>query len=129
MITQISSNSIREGRAWSRLPVFSDRWVETIRGTADFLGLNYYTSRFIELADHPVGPNPSHQRDRNMVEIIKPEWKASASDWLYSVPQGLGDILRWIKEEYNDPQGLCHLLYREIRFSFLLKCVYKKTYF
>lgn len=106
MITQISSNSIREGRAWSRLPVFSDRWVEIIRGSADFLGLNYYTSRFIELAKEPVGPNPSLERDRGMIETIKPEWKASSSDWLYSVPNGLGDILRWIKEEYKNPQGL-----------------------
>lgn len=53
-----------------------------------------YTSRFIEMAKEPVGESPSLERDRGMVEIIKPEWKASGSDWLYSVPQGLGDILR-----------------------------------
>lgn len=68
--------------------------METIRGTADFLGLNYYTSRFVEMAEQPVGVNPSYDRDRGLVEIIKPEWKLSASDWLYSVPQGFGDILR-----------------------------------
>lgn len=75
--------------------MFSDRWVETIRGSADFLGYNYYTSRFVKLAEGPVGPSPSYQRDRGMIEIIKPEWKASASDWLFSVPQGLGDMLRF----------------------------------
>lgn len=46
------------------------------------------------MAKEPVGESPSLERDRGMVEIIKPEWKASGSDWLYSVPQGLGDILR-----------------------------------
>ena len=94
MISQISNNSIQEGRPWSRLPTFSKDWIDTIRGSADFLGLNYYSSRFIEMSEQPAGPNPSLERDRGMNEIIKPEWKASASDWLYSVPQGLGDILR-----------------------------------
>lgn len=96
MITQIASNSIREGRSWSRLPTFSEEWINLIRGSADFLGLNYYTSRFIEVSDKPIGVNPSYNRDMNLKFIVKPEWKQSASSWLYSVPQGLGDILRYL---------------------------------
>lgn len=94
MITQIASNSIREGRSWSRLPTFSEQWVNTIRGSADFLGLNYYTSRYVDTLEKPVGPNPSFQRDMNLQLLVKDNWKQSASSWLYSVPQGLGDILR-----------------------------------
>lgn len=130
MITQITSNSIREGRSWSRLPMLSERWIETIRGSADFLGLNYYTSRMVEATTEPTGQNPSYDRDFGLKQTVKPEWKPSASDWLYAAPQGLGDILRcflqicdfnsdenlkicnllkcvifrWIKEEYNDPE-------------------------
>lgn len=96
MITQIAGNSIREGRAWSRLPSFSDRWIEMIRGSADFLGLNYYTSRYVETTDEPTGRDPSYYRDVNLKLVVKPEWKQSASSWLYAVPQGLGDILRYI---------------------------------
>ena len=94
MITTIASNSIREGRSWSRLPSFTDKWIETIRGSADFLGLNYYTSRYAEVNQEPAGPQPSYERDTNLKFTIKPEWKASASKWLYSVPKGIGDILR-----------------------------------
>lgn len=127
MITQIASNSIREGRSWSRLPVFSEKWIEMIRGSSDFFGLNYYTSRMIETVSTAELANPSYQRDMNLKQSIKPEWKPSASSWLYSVPEGLGDILRcilnnyllniqmilidgkystcrWIKDQYNNPE-------------------------
>lgn len=97
MRTRIASNSIREGRSRSRLPTFSQKWVNTIRGTADFLGLNYYTSRCVEILEGPSGPDPSHARDRGLKESIRPEWKPSASKWLYSVPQGLGDLLRYFR--------------------------------
>lgn len=94
MVKQIASNSKREGRPYSRLPTFSKQWVDMIRGSADFLGLNYYTSRLVDTSIEPEAPNPSHARDRNVKEIIKPEWKRGAAEWLYSVPQGLADILR-----------------------------------
>lgn len=94
MITQIAKNSENEGRLWSRLPEFSPKWIEKIRGSSDFFGLNYYTSRYVEVPVEPIGDNPSIVRDRMYERIVKPEWVQSASDWLYSVPQGLGDILR-----------------------------------
>lgn len=94
MITQIASNSIREGRAWSRLPTLSPYWIERIRGSADFLGLNYYTSRYVKLQDKPIGENPSWERDSKLATYVLPDWKKAQSNWLYMVPEGLGDILR-----------------------------------
>lgn len=94
MIEQIASNSRKEKRSWSRLPKFSKKWIDIIRGSADFLGLNYYTSRYVEILDEPEGKNPSHWRDMSMKASIKPEWKRAKSEWLYSVPSGLGDLLR-----------------------------------
>lgn len=104
MISQIANNSLQEGRLRSRLPTFSSEWIEKIRGSADFLGLNYYTSRLIEVPLAPEGPNPSIERDKMYKRVLKPEWTPSASDWLYSVPEGVGDILRWIKKQYNNPE-------------------------
>lgn len=95
MIAQIASNSIREGRDRSRLPVLSEYWIETIRGSADFLGLNYYTSRLVEEVQKSEDDNhPSYYKDTKLNFIVNPEWKQSKSDWLYSVPSGIGDILR-----------------------------------
>lgn len=104
MITQIGNNSLKEGRLHSRLPTLSNEWIEKIRGSADFLGLNYYTSRIIEVPSEPEGPNPSIERDKMYRRKTKPEWIQAASDWLYSVPEGIGDILRWIKSQYNNPE-------------------------
>lgn len=97
MITQIASNSIREGRSWSRLPTFSKQWTNLIRGSADFFGLNYYTSRYVEMSEEPTGVNPSYVNDIHLTTTIKPEWKHSTSFWHYSVPTGLGDILRFVQ--------------------------------
>lgn len=95
MIEQIASNSEFEGRTSSRLPEFSEQWIGRIYGSADFFGLNYYTSRYVVKLDEPEGPDPSFFRDTGLKEIIKPEWKPSASSAIYSVPQGLGDVLRY----------------------------------
>lgn len=96
MVKQIDTNSKREGQLNSRLPTFSKEWNDKIRGSADFLGLNYYTSRYVETLNEPEGINPSHARDRQIKEIIKPGWKRGNTNWLYSVPNGLGDVLRSI---------------------------------
>lgn len=99
MIEEINKNSMHEGRAWSRLPVFSENWINTIRGSADFLGLNYYTSRYVNynLPDSTY-PNPSFERDRGFEEKITPEWKHDAKILRYSVPKGIGDVLRYDSE-------------------------------
>lgn len=39
MRADIANNSIHEGRPRSRLPTFSQEWIEKIRGSSDFLGL------------------------------------------------------------------------------------------
>lgn len=95
MIDRIGNNSLSEGRDRSRLPVFSQQWIDTIRGSADFLGLNYYTSRYVEPAiksGNEIGP--SYYGDTGLNYIIKPEWKKSVSWWLFSVPSGIRDLLR-----------------------------------
>lgn len=93
MISQIGNNSLQEGRPWSRLPAFSEQWIDTIRGSADYFGLNYYSSRYVKLWDKPTGINPSYFRDSNLREAISPKWKNSSI--FYSVPKGLGDLLRY----------------------------------
>ena len=95
MKSLVDANSREEGRLYSRLPTFSKEWIDKIRGAADFLGLNYYTSRYVEISKEPMGKSPSMERDRNLKELVKPDFKPSASDWLYSYPKGLGDLLRY----------------------------------
>lgn len=102
MINEVAANSMREGRKWSRLPDMSDEWKEIIKGAADFLGLNYYTSRYVKLGQRNTNKKPSYENDARLEYSVDPKWKRANIGWLYSVPEGLGDLLRWIKEEYDN---------------------------
>lgn len=106
---RIDTNSRREGRTWSRLPQLSSKWVATIKGTTDFFSLNYYTSRqVVELNDNNAAAEgieiPSWSYDLHLSHSASYQWKQSQLKWLYSVPEGMGDILRWIKKEYKNPE-------------------------
>jgi len=101
MIHDIARNSLREGRRLSRLQPFTGDWLTEIRGAADFLGLNYYSARYIERAPEPEG-EPSWPKDAEFWSYVDPEWKVAISDWLYCVPQGLEGILKWIRRNYNN---------------------------
>lgn len=97
MIEDIASNSLREKRAWSRLPQMESKWQTFIQGTADFLGLNYYTARYAEMATSPQEHVPSWTYDTNLSYSVDPKWPQGKSAWLYSVPEGLRGILKYEK--------------------------------
>lgn len=95
MVDIINGNSELENRTWSRLPEFTPEEIIYVRGTADFLGLNYYTSNYATPAtDLSEWPNPSYYRDTNTKTSINETWPVAKSDWLRSVPQGLRDLLK-----------------------------------
>lgn len=104
MIDEINERSRKEGRPWSRLPEMSKELRDFIRGTADFLGFNYYSSRYAQLNTSTYDPNssPTIYDDARIVTSIDPKWKRAKSTWLYSVPQGLHDALVWIKNQYEN---------------------------
>lgn len=94
MIDTVGANSQNENRRKSRLPVFTEEEIAYIRGTSDFLGLNYYTSGFAELVDVPYAHNPSRDRDQGTRGSSNSSWPVAASSWLRSVPEGLRALLK-----------------------------------
>ncbi|KAJ6637735.1 Myrosinase 1 [Pseudolycoriella hygida] len=105
MTEVINANSEMENRTWSRLPEFTPEEIIYVRGTSDFLGLNYYTSSYATPATDQIGwPNPSFYRDRNTFTSVNETWPVAKSTWLRSVPQGLRDLLNWIRKQYNNPE-------------------------
>ncbi|XP_055914788.1 myrosinase 1-like [Eupeodes corollae] len=102
MVEDIQKNSLQEGRRKSRLPIFDEFWRTTVQGSADFLGLNYYTSRFVRRAEKPCFESPSMDRDADIETSVEPEWLMGKSEWLYSVPEGLEGLLKYIRDEYNN---------------------------
>ncbi|WJX63614.1 Beta-glucosidase 12 [Trifolium repens] len=90
-----------------RLPKFSQEQARLINDSFDFIGLNYYTSRYAADAPHLNNTRPCYLTDsltnvtteRNGIPI----GPKGASDWFYSYPMGFKKVLVYIKEKYNNP--------------------------
>lgn len=99
MVETVVSNSVKEGRLWSRLPEWSEDWRKRVRGSADFIGINYYTSRLVDRAGPASAPKVWEEgasifKDMNLLKSVNTSWVKSKSSWLYSVPSGIGDLMR-----------------------------------
>ncbi|XP_075505341.1 beta-glucosidase 12-like isoform X1 [Primulina tabacum] len=98
-------NSMR-ARVGSRLPEFSDENIDRLKGSFDFIGFNYYGA--IYALNKPNSSSLSYLTDSE-VEITgerngKPIGaQTRKSSPIYIYPKGLPQILRHIREEYNDP--------------------------
>ncbi|XP_059896686.1 lactase/phlorizin hydrolase-like isoform X2 [Gadus macrocephalus] len=88
----------------ARLPVFTADESWRINGTADFFGLNHYTSRLINnsVGGCTCGPNGVGDFQAH----VDPSWSSTASDWIYSAPMGLRRLLNFISAEYLDVSKL-----------------------
>ncbi|KAM9364867.1 lactase/phlorizin hydrolase-like [Pholidichthys leucotaenia] len=78
------------------LPVFTPAESQRIHGTADFFGLNHYTSRLVANIDGGCTP----EEVGNYEESVDPSWTSTDSDWIYSAPSGLRSLLNYISNEY-----------------------------
>ncbi|XP_050937145.1 beta-glucosidase 12-like [Cucumis melo] len=91
-----------------RLPKFTEDEVTLVKGSYDFLGINYYTANYAK--NNPnVDPNKPSQvtdphadvsTDRDGVSIGP---KVSDESWLAVYPKGLRDLMVHIKIHYEDP--------------------------
>ncbi|XP_046430433.1 myrosinase 1-like [Neodiprion fabricii] len=99
--TRVAYVSALENYPFSRLPEFSQDWIEYINGTADFFGLNHYTSSM------PIFDTAEelgiYTRDSGIIKNTNSSWSAGSSSWLYVLPEGFGNVLRMIRDQYNNP--------------------------
>ncbi|XP_059625423.1 beta-glucosidase 12-like [Cornus florida] len=90
-----------------RLPKFSKEESKMVKGSYDFIGINYYTSFYAAHESNSSVANPSYTTDsrvnltteRNGVLI----GVQAGSDWLHVYPKGIWDLLVYIKIKYNNP--------------------------
>ncbi|XP_069110088.1 lactase/phlorizin hydrolase-like [Argopecten irradians] len=98
---QIGNKSMIQNLKHSRLPEFTPEEKQYLKGAADFLGLNFYTSN---LAESFIDPNTPRDYYGDMdVKLSKdPSWLGSGSSWLTVTPFGIRRMLNWIKSHYGD---------------------------
>lgn len=92
MRTRIAKQSDKDGYIISRLPEFSDHEKAAIKGSADFLGLNYYSSLTVKnRVDFHYG-------------VKQTEYDGGFdTTGLYNYPQGLKKLLAYASKEYKIP--------------------------
>ncbi|CAL9768055.1 unnamed protein product [Musa acuminata subsp. burmannicoides] len=90
-----------------RLPRFTDEESRLIKGSFDFIGLNYYTASYAYglplsktgVQNYMTDSFVSSTAVRNGVPI----GPQAASSWLYVYPKGIRDLLLYTKSKYNNP--------------------------
>ncbi|XP_061998170.1 vicianin hydrolase-like [Rosa rugosa] len=92
-----------------RLPKFSKEETKLLKGSLDFLGVNYYTSSYADVSSLSTSNvnqsffgdmHTSLSTEKNGV----PLGSATALSWLYIYPKGIRELMLYIKEKYNDPE-------------------------
>ncbi|KAF5752685.1 hypothetical protein HS088_TW01G00601 [Tripterygium wilfordii] len=92
--------------AGDRLPKFTEAESKLVKGSFDFLGLNYFTTNYLQYVPlNPVNTSFTSDRqlafsfDKNGVPIGTP----TSMIWLYNYPKGFRNLLLYIKKNYKNP--------------------------
>ncbi|XP_010257423.1 PREDICTED: beta-glucosidase 12-like [Nelumbo nucifera] len=91
----------------NRLPKFSQDRSIAVKGSFDFLGLNYYSAAYAANASTSNSVPASYLIDSRVTLTSQrngvPIGPKSGSDWLYVYPRGIRDMLLYVKARYNNP--------------------------
>ncbi|XP_072933014.1 cytosolic beta-glucosidase-like [Epargyreus clarus] len=105
-IKRIADASKRQGYNVSRLRPFTKEEIVYLRGSADFLGLNHYTSKVVYRNESLRGAYevPSQNDDLWVGSYGDPSWPHLFKLWLYEYPPGFYGLLMHIKNTYGNPE-------------------------
>ncbi|NWR34149.1 LCTL protein, partial [Tachuris rubrigastra] len=103
MKSYVGKKSAQQGLGTSRLPTFSLQEKTYIKGTSDFLGIGHFTTRYVLQKNFPFLQVSGYHTDRDLAELVDPNWPVPGPKWLYSVPWGFRRLLNFIKTQYGNP--------------------------
>ncbi|KAJ0037375.1 hypothetical protein Pint_24090 [Pistacia integerrima] len=90
-----------------RLPKFTEAQSKMLKGSFDFLAVNYYTTNYADNDLSFNGFNLSYTADRQANLTTEkngvPIGTSTSLSWLFIHPKGLQEFLLYIKEHYNNP--------------------------
>ncbi|CAL9236909.1 unnamed protein product [Arabidopsis halleri] len=94
--------------AGNRLPSFTPAQSKMLKNSSDFIGINYYTARYVAHIPHVDPARPRFVTDHQL------QWRVTNHSnhqlgpgedrgILQSHPEGLRKVLNYIKDKYNNP--------------------------
>ncbi|KAJ8715454.1 hypothetical protein PYW07_009936 [Mythimna separata] len=105
MQKNVAMKSAEQGFPRSRLPALSPTEVALLKGSADFLGINAFSTKlaYRDASLEGMYPTPSFMDDMGAVLVKDPSWPQSQTSWLQEVPWGFFKLLMDIKAQYDNP--------------------------
>ena len=87
----------------SRLPPLTAQEQTLIKGTADYFGLNHYTTVLAQAYDMYRGNETlqKYENDQNLVKKHRESWKLTGAYGFRKVPWGIRKLLEYIHENYK----------------------------
>ncbi|VFR00067.1 unnamed protein product [Cuscuta campestris] len=91
-----------------RLPKFTAEESKLVKGSMDFLGINYYTTYYASpMLSAPNAVNLSYTTDSHLDLTPDkdgvPLGTPTPLDWLFIYPKGIRMLMLYIKQKYNNP--------------------------
>ncbi|OAY40077.1 hypothetical protein MANES_10G147600v8 [Manihot esculenta] len=90
-----------------RLPKFTEEQSKMIQGCIEFVGINYYTARYVDASPSSTKVNLSYTTDSQTIESTEkngiPIGQQAGSSWIYIYPEGIREIVFYIKRNFNNP--------------------------
>ncbi|XP_065872949.1 vicianin hydrolase-like isoform X2 [Euphorbia lathyris] len=99
--------SVMKTYVGDRLPKFTKQQSNLLKGSFDFLGVNYYTTYYV--ANNPLLTSTNHswtsdaQTTSTPLKAGVPIGPATDLNWLYVYPKGIYHLMLHIKDKYNNP--------------------------
>ncbi|KAI9169439.1 hypothetical protein LWI28_012343 [Acer negundo] len=91
----------------NRLPKFTAAQSNMLKGSIDFLGVNYYTTNYAAHTLHAVKVNMSYSTDPQVTPSTAlngiPIGTPTPLSWLFIYPKGIKELMLYIKDKYNNP--------------------------
>ncbi|XP_059453122.1 beta-glucosidase 17-like isoform X2 [Corylus avellana] len=91
----------------NRLPRFTSSQSEKLKGSYDFLGVNYYTANYAQDSTSFPTLNLSYTTDSRVNLTSEkdgiPIGQPTAISWLYVYPRGIGEVVLYISRRFNNP--------------------------
>nr|VDD04771.1 unnamed protein product [Brassica oleracea] len=94
-----------------RLPSFTPEQSKKLIGSCDYVGINYYSSLFVKSIKHVDPTQPTWRTDQG-VDWMKTNIdgkqiaKQGGSEWSFTYPTGLRNVLKYMKKNYDNPRIL-----------------------
>ncbi|XP_077868286.1 cytosolic beta-glucosidase-like [Saccoglossus kowalevskii] len=100
---QVLMKSREQHLTSSRLPKFTEKEKVLIQGSVDFLGIEYFTSYYVDARRSKYLLPASHRKDQDSEIWASRKWPTTGAPEYRVAPWGIREVLKWVKGEYNNP--------------------------